>query len=56
MADERIRDRVRELRIEKGLSHDEVAAAVDVPRQTINSQLQDPRLTPRRSKKSNVPG
>ena len=32
-----MRNRVRELRTEKGLSQGELAAAVDVSRQTINS-------------------
>ena len=40
-----MRNRVRELRTDKGLSQAELAAAVDVSRQTINSIEQD-RYTP----------
>ena len=36
-----MRNRVRELRTEKGLSQGELAAAVDVSRQTINSIEQE---------------
>ena len=40
-----MRNRVRELRTEKGLSQGELAAAVDVSRQTINS-IEKERYTP----------
>ena len=40
-----MRNRVRELRTERGLSQGELAAAVEVSRQTINSIEQD-RYTP----------
>ena len=40
-----MRNRVRELRTEKGLSQGELAAAVDVSRQTINS-IEQERYTP----------
>ena len=40
-----MRNRVRELRTEQGLSQGELAAAVDVSRQTINS-IEQERYTP----------
>jgi putative transcriptional regulator len=40
-----MRNRVRELRTEKGLSQGELATAVDVSRQTINS-IEKERYTP----------
>jgi putative transcriptional regulator len=40
-----MKNRVRELRTEKGLSQGELAAAVDVSRQTINS-IEQERYTP----------
>lgn len=40
-----MRNRVRELRTEKGLSQGELAAAVEVSRQTINS-IEKERYTP----------
>jgi putative transcriptional regulator len=40
-----MKNRVRELRAERGLSQGELAAAVEVSRQTINSIEQD-RYTP----------
>ena len=40
-----MRNRVRELRTEKGLSQGELAAAVEVSRQTINS-IETERYTP----------
>ena len=40
-----MRNRVRELRTDKGLSQAELAAAVDVSRQTINS-IETERYTP----------
>ena len=40
-----MRNRVRELRTEQGLSQGELAAAVDVSRQTINS-IEKERYTP----------
>ena len=40
-----MRNRVRELRTEKGLSQGQLAAAVDVSRQTINS-IEKERYTP----------
>jgi putative transcriptional regulator len=40
-----MRNRVRELRTERGLSQGELAAAVEVSRQTINS-IETERYTP----------
>ena len=40
-----MRNRVRELRTERGLSQGELAAAVEVSRQTINS-IEKERYTP----------
>jgi putative transcriptional regulator len=40
-----VKNRVRELRTERGLSQGELAAAVDVSRQTINS-IEKERYTP----------
>jgi putative transcriptional regulator len=40
-----MKNRVRELRTEQGLSQGELAAAVDVSRQTINS-IEQERYTP----------
>jgi putative transcriptional regulator len=40
-----MRNRVRELRTERGLSQGELAAAVEVSRQTINS-IEQERYTP----------
>ena len=40
-----MKNRVRELRSERGLSQGELAAAVDVSRQTINS-IEQERYTP----------
>jgi putative transcriptional regulator len=40
-----LKNRVRELRTERGLSQGELAAAVDVSRQTINS-IEQERYTP----------
>jgi putative transcriptional regulator len=40
-----MKNRVRELRTENGLSQGELAAAVDVSRQTINS-IEQERYTP----------
>jgi putative transcriptional regulator len=40
-----VRNRVRELRTEMGLTQGELAAAVDVSRQTINS-IEKERYTP----------
>jgi putative transcriptional regulator len=40
-----MRNRVRELRSERGLSQGELAAAVEVSRQTINS-IEQERYTP----------
>jgi putative transcriptional regulator len=40
-----MRNRVRELRTEQGLSQGELATAVDVSRQTINS-IEQERYTP----------
>jgi putative transcriptional regulator len=40
-----MRNRVRELRTEQGLSQGELAAAVEVSRQTINS-IEQERYTP----------
>ena len=40
-----MKNRVRELRTEKGLSQGELAAAVEVSRQTINS-IEQERYTP----------
>jgi putative transcriptional regulator len=40
-----LKNRVRELRAERGLSQGELAAAVDVSRQTINS-IEQERYTP----------
>ena len=40
-----MKNRVRELRTEKGLSQGELAAALDVSRQTINS-IEKERYTP----------
>jgi putative transcriptional regulator len=40
-----MRNRVRELRTEQGMSQGELAAAVDVSRQTINS-IEQERYTP----------
>jgi putative transcriptional regulator len=40
-----VKNRVRELRSERGLSQGELAAAVDVSRQTINS-IEKERYTP----------
>ena len=40
-----MKNRVRELRTERGLSQGELAAAVDVSRQTINS-IEQERYTP----------
>ena len=40
-----VRNRVRELRTARGLSQGELAAAVDVSRQTINS-IEQERYTP----------
>jgi putative transcriptional regulator len=41
----RVRNRVRALRIERGLSQGQLAAAVEVSRQTINS-IEKERYTP----------
>jgi putative transcriptional regulator len=40
-----LKNRVRELRTERGLSQGELAAALDVSRQTINS-IEQERYTP----------
>jgi putative transcriptional regulator len=40
-----MKNRVRDLRTEKGLSQGDLAAAVDVSRQTINS-IENERYTP----------